>query len=121
MVQALLLYPLFYLYHSLKRLNREREKHAAGTESRKVNPGLSGPKARVLPRKSVMPEPRAAEIGSSSVIPALEVFTRGWGSRRNEQPHSKKTLAKIWSQLPALKRTQDSSTRRKNCKTSISL
>ena len=90
-----------------------------------MNPGLSGPKARVLPRKSVMLEPRAAEIGSSSVIPALEVFTRGWGSRRNEQSHSKKRLAKIWAQVPAPgspgKRTQDSSTRRKNCKISISL
>ena len=45
-----------------------------------------------------MLKPGAAEIGSSRVIPALEEFTRGWGSKRNEQSHSKKRLTKIWAQ-----------------------
>ena len=85
-----------------------------------MNPGLSGPKARVLPHDSMMLKPGAAEIGSSSVIPALEEFTCSWGSKRNEQSHPKKRLTKIWAGSPG-KRTQDSSTRRGNCKISVSL
>ena len=90
-----------------------------------MNPGLSGPKAQALPHDSMMLKPGAAEIGSSSVISTLEEFTRGWGSKRNEQSHSKKRLTKIWAQGEAPvspgKRTQDSSTRRRNCKISVSL